>query len=163
MQTQPGSQTVATLIEFAIAAEKASQELYARLTQRYSYLPQVADFWQKMSLDENAHARSLEKIRDSLTPEQLLAPVDPVVFEQAKRNASLSVEDKLNPISTLEDAYQLAHDLEHSEINTVFEFITAEFVSLDVQREFVTAQLKKHVARLGEFPVAYRFLDKPSE
>ncbi len=162
MQNQPDSQTVATLIEFAIAAEKASQELYARLTQRHSYLPQVADFWQKMSLDENAHARSLEKIRDSLTTEQLQATVDPVVLEQAKRNASLSVEDKLNSISTLEDAYQLAHELEHSEINTVFEFITAEFISLDVQREFVAAQLKKHVARLGEFPEAYKFFDKPS-
>ena len=163
MQNQPGSQTVATLIELAIASEQASQELYVRLAQKYSYLPQIADFWQKMSLDEEAHARGLEKIRDSLTPEQLQAPVDPVVFEQAKRSASLSVEDKLNPISTLEDAYQLAHDLEHSEINTVFEFITAEFISLDVQREFVSAQLKKHAARLGEFPVAYRFFDKPSE
>ena len=162
MQNQPGSQTVATLIELAIAAEQASQELYVRLTQKYSYRPQVADFWQKMSLDENAHARSLEKIRDSLTTEQLQAPVDPVVLEQAKRNASLSVEDKLNSISTLEDAYQLAHELEHSEINTVFEFITAEFISLDVQREFVAAQLKKHVARLGEFPEAYKFFDRPS-
>jgi rubrerythrin len=162
MQNQPGSQTVATLIELAIAAEQASQELYVRLTQKYSYLPQIADFWQKMGLDENAHARSLEKIRDSLTTEQLQAPVDPVVLEQAKRNASLSVEDKLNSISTLEDAYQLAHELEHSEINTVFEFITAEFISLDVQREFVAAQLKKHVARLGEFPEVYRFFDKPS-
>jgi rubrerythrin len=162
MSAQSGNETTATLIELAIKTEKALQDLYASLVQRYSHWPPVADFWRKMGQDEDAHARGLEKIRDSLTPEQLQAPVDSVVLEQAKRNASLSVEDKLNSISILEDAYQLAHDLEHSEINTVFEFITAEFISLDVQREFVAAQLKKHVARLGDFPNVYRLMDKPS-
>jgi hypothetical protein len=64
----------------------------------------------------------------------------------------------------LEEAYQLTHDLEYSEVNTVFEFIMEEFIAPDVQREFVAEQLKKHIARLDEFPQVYRVLgNTPSD
>jgi hypothetical protein len=158
MPSQPTGKTVATLLELAITSEKVAEDLYLGLTQKFSHLPKVSDFWQEMGKDEVAHARGLEKVRASLTPEQLLTPADLVVLEQAKRSANFSVKDALNSITSLEEAYQLAHELEHSEINTVFEFIVAEFVAQDVQRELVMSQLREHVARLNQFPEAFRIL-----
>jgi hypothetical protein len=39
-----------------------------------------------------------------------------------------------------------------------------EFIAPDVQREFVAEQLKKHIARLDEFPQVYRVLgNTPSD
>jgi rubrerythrin len=162
MQSQSTGKTVATLLELAITAEKVAEDLYLGLAQKFSHLPKVSDFWQEMRKDEVAHARGLEKVRASLTPEQLLTPVDSVVLEQARRSASFSARDALNSITTVEEAYQLTHDLENSEINTVFEFIVAEFVAQEVQKELVMSQLREHVARLNHFPEAFRILGSAS-
>jgi rubrerythrin len=151
--------TVAVLLELAIAGEKAAKDFYLGLADKFAHLPKVADFWQQMKKDEIAHARGIEQVRASLTPEQLLAPTDPVVLEQAKRSASFSTKEALKSITTVEEAFQLSHELENSEINVVFEFILAEYVAQDDQRKLATSLLREHIARLSRFPDAFRFLD----
>ena len=74
--------------------------------------------------------------------------MEPSVCWKAKSCAGFSAQDGLNAAQTLEQAYELAHELEHSEVNTVFEFILSEYMEQDAQRDFVTAQLKQHAARL---------------
>jgi hypothetical protein len=154
--------TVAVLLELAIAAEKVAEDFYLGLADKFAHLPRVADFWQEMKKDEIAHARGIEQVRASLTPEQLIAPTDPVVLEQAKRSVSFSANEALKSITTVEEAFQLSHDLENSEINLVFEFILSEYVAQDAQRELATTLLREHIARLSRFPDAFRFLDAAS-
>jgi rubrerythrin len=158
MVDQSGDKTVAALLGMAITAENATEKLYLGLAQKFSHLPQVADFWQAMMQDEIAHARGLEKIRNTLTPEQLRGPVDPLILQQAQRIARLPVEQNLKSIATLEDAYQLTHDLENSELNTVFEFIVSEFMAEESVKELVMSQLREHIARLSKFPDAFRVM-----
>jgi hypothetical protein len=54
-------------------------------------------------------------------------------------------------VETLADAYQLAHDLEHSEINTVFAFLMRSYVSREDKRRFLDAVFAEHQDRLIEF------------
>jgi rubrerythrin len=162
MPIQPMSNTVAALLELAITSEKGAEDLYRGLADKFSRFPVVADFWQGMQRDEVAHAKGIEKVRASLTPEQLLMSADSLVLEQAKRSASFSAKEALKSITTVEEAFELSHDLENSEINLVFEFILSEYVSQDAQREFATSLLREHIARLSKFPDAFRFLDTAS-
>ncbi len=158
MVNQSADETVAALLELAITAENAAQKLYFGLTQKFSHLPPVSDFWQLMMQDEIAHAKGIEKTRSSLTPEQLLAPVDLLVLQQARKIARLPVERHLKSITTLEDAYQLTHDLENSELNIVFEFIVSEFMTEEAAKRLVITLLREHIGRLDKFPDAFRVL-----
>ncbi len=151
MADQAGGDTVAALFDISIAAEQAAQKFYLGLTERYAHLPEVADFWRGMARDEATHARKLRQIRDSLTPEQLGAPVDSLVLWQAREGARFSAEEALESARTLEEAYRVASDLEHSEVNAVFETILQEYVGREAQRDFVVGQLQDHVNKLDEF------------
>jgi rubrerythrin len=150
----PDDQTIETLFELAITAEKAAQDFYLGLAEKFSHLSTVSDFWRDMGKDEVSHVKALREIRVSLTPDQLSAPVDPAIWWKAKEVSRFSVQNRLNSVKTLEDAYQSAHYLEYSEINTVFEFLLTEFTSSNKSREFIVSQLRDHVEKLAEFSEA---------
>ncbi len=140
--------TTDTLFELAIAAEKEAKVFYAGLIKKFQHVPKAVKVWREMMQDEVTHSQELQKIKATLTEEQLRAPVDQSIMWKAESVREFSAENSLNQIETLGEAFQTAHDIEHSEVNTVFEFILTEFVDPDVQREFVVSQLQEHVARL---------------
>jgi rubrerythrin len=144
--------TMETLLELAISAEQKNRELYQGLSRMFPHLPEVAYFWRGMSMDEVQHCQELENIRKSLTVEQLHARANENTLAQARRANSFSVAESLNSIGTLDDAYQIAHDLERSEVNIVFSFITSEFVPGDKQKEFILWQLENHTQKMVKFP-----------
>jgi len=145
------NETIAGLFELAITAEEVAQEFYLRLTDWFSHLPGVADFWYEMARDEAIHADHLKTIRATLTPEQLQAPVDPAIWWKAGMIRGLSTEDSLRSVETLDDAYQTAHELENSEVNTVFELLTTEYVDSSSKKKFIISQLNEHTAKLMHF------------
>ncbi len=147
----PNVETIATLFELAIVAEKAAGDFYLGLVEKFSHLPEVSTFWKGMLADEMQHSWELENIRNYLTPEQISAPADPHLLEKAKKVLGFSVKDSLDSITTLNDAYQLAHDLEHSEINTVFAFIMNKFISRKKQKEFILGELENHTQKIMKF------------
>ncbi len=149
--SHPGeSDTIATLFELLIQAEKAGQAFYLRLTEMFAHEPRAAEIWWKLAADEAAHIHLLEQAREALTPEQLSAPADPDFLRAARAAAAFSTEEALAQVQTLEDAYQMAHAGEYSEFNAVFEFVISELFPASVQRPFVQSQLREHVARLQE-------------
>ena len=125
----PNKATVSELFELAIAAEKAAEELYRRLEKKFAHHQEVADFWRKYAAEEVGHAHWLERLRDALNPDQLSAPADPFVLKDAHKVLQFSVENRLNDIKNLEDAYQLVNELENSETNAIFEFLITNFSS----------------------------------
>jgi len=149
------NETMATLFTLAINAEKAAQSFYRGLTKKFSYLPEISNFWKKMEEDEKYHARELENIFNSLPPDKLLVPADQPVLWKAKEVSKFSVEDNLDSIKTLEDAYQIANEFENSEINTVFAFLTRKFISSAERKRFVLSELKYHLAKLMGFPQSF--------
>jgi rubrerythrin len=149
--------TVAKLLELAIGAEKAAEELYRRLEAKFAQHRDIADFWRGYAAEEAGHARWLEKLRATLSPAQLSAPADPGMLKEAYMIAQFSIENALKQVKNLEDAYQLVNELEHSETNVVFEFLITHYASDKEAQSFLRSQLKDHISRLvAEFPAGLR-------
>jgi hypothetical protein len=51
----------------------------------------------------------------------------------------------------LNDAYELAHELENSEVNSIFKFLTSELIPSDKQEEFIFSTIKQHQQKLLDF------------
>ncbi len=150
------TETTAELFKLAVAAEEAAEELYLGLKAKFAHQPDIADFWREYAKEEVGHACWLEAVRDKSSPEQLLAPADPSVLNDARKLLLFSPQHALEEISNLEDAYQLANELENSEINIVFEFIITHFSSDESSGSFLRDQLRDHIARLvTEFPARF--------
>ncbi|MBN1178097.1 MAG: hypothetical protein JXD18_02730 [Anaerolineae bacterium] len=148
---------VHALLDDAIAAEHAAQALYLAFAERFSDPPEVAEFWRSLANDEQLHAEMLKKVRDALPPERLAAPADPEAAHKARQLSNLISEDAIEKTQSLKAAYWLAHDLESSEVNTIFDFILTQFMDDETLKAFALAQLQDHVAKLME-PSALRDL-----
>jgi hypothetical protein len=60
-------------------------------------------------------------------------------------------KDLIGPIETLDDAYELAHGLEFSEVNTIFAFLAGEYVPSEHRKEFVRVEITRHLEKLTHF------------
>ena len=149
-------QSVRILFEYAIAAEHFARELYREFERRFAADPRVAAFWQRYAAEEMGHARWLEQLLKKLPPETCDAPTDFDRLEAARHVIKVPLAQALAGVETLEDAYQLAHELESSEINTIFEFLLSTFADDPQATRFARDQLSDHVARLSTgFPESY--------
>ncbi len=148
---------VAKLFEMAIDAERAAEALYHGLAAKFAHQPEVADFWNSYAAEEDKHARWLARIRDDLSQEVLGASADATILETARTALQVSVERALNRIRNLDEAYNLANELENAETNAVFDFLITHFSEDDKTRKFLRSQLRDHVGRLMiEFPTQFR-------
>jgi rubrerythrin len=149
-------QSVQILFEYAIAAENYARELYREFERMFSAEPRVAAFWQRYASEEAGHAAWLEQLLNQLPPDTSDAPAVPDKLEMARHVIKVPLAAALAEVKTLEDAYQLAHDLESSEINTIFEFLLSTFADDPQATQFAREQLREHVARLTTgFPEPY--------
>ena len=48
----------------------------------------------------------------------------------------------------MEDAYELAHELENSETNAIFEFLIIHFSTDETTQDFLRSHLKDHIGKL---------------
>jgi hypothetical protein len=142
----------AALFEIAIGAEQAGMGLYLGLVQRFLHVPEIAGFWQEMLKDEITHARELERVRHSLKPDLLQAPADPSLLQKARKSCDCAILDKLESVANLDDAYELANEFEHSEVNTVFAALMTDFTGQDDKARFASNELQLHLAKLVDFP-----------
>jgi rubrerythrin len=162
MSEQKRDNTVGELFDLLIGIERAAQTFYLRLTEMFAHEPRAAEVWWMMAADEGSHVQLLQRARDTLTPEQLAAPADPHLMEAARTAASLMAKKDWAGIETLEDAYQMAHEGEHSEINSVFEAVISEYFPVSVQQQFVQSQLREHLERLASLePLDWRLSVRP--
>ena len=149
-------QSVRHLFEYAIAAEHYAREMYREFARLFAADARVAAFWQRYTAEEMGHARWLEQLLKKLPPEICDAPADSDRLEMARHIIKVPLPHALAKVETLEDAYQLAHELEGSEINTIFEFLLFTFADDPQATQFARDQLSDHVARLSRgFPEPY--------
>jgi hypothetical protein len=149
---QSGSEeTIEHLFEYSIEIEYKAAHIYETLSKLFSHVPGLTVFWQGLVEDEIRHATILQEIRKMLTPEKLLSRSDKKIWDDVagiQRNLS---KDLIAAINTLHDAYELAHDLEFSEVNAVFKFLAAEFVPFDERKQFVFSDIDQHQKKLLDF------------
>ncbi len=148
MATQPRIPNMGTLLDTLIELEQASQDFHLRLQRMFAHQPEAKAVWWQMAADEALHIWLLEQAKASLSPEQRAAPVDPQVWEQVQALMAISPGAVLERIQTLEDAYQVIHELENYEFGAVLDFLLSEFFPAEFQQAFIRSQLREHLARL---------------
>ncbi|MBN1659749.1 MAG: hypothetical protein JXA93_15195 [Anaerolineae bacterium] len=144
----PDNPTINDLFEVAIAAERAAEALYDTLHDRFAAHEAVAHFWRSYAREEAGHARRLERIRDQMPAGNLSLEADAEMLEMARRNLSLAQRVSTAEILTMDDAYQLAHELEHSEVNTILELLVADYAGDAQAVMLVRTQLRDHIEKL---------------
>jgi rubrerythrin len=148
--------TIGHLIELAIQSEKLAEKFYRRLAGKFSHYPEIEKFWNDYASEENGHTRWLEILRQRAGAERLNSLADVDILAQAVRSILTPIDTLLAKIKTLQDAYEIANELEHSETNTVFEFLISYFAEDEQSQTFLRAQLNDHVGRLMiDFPNRY--------
>jgi rubrerythrin len=152
-------ETVGKLFEYAIKLEEDSEYLYRQLGNMFSQYPDIALFWKRYADEEKGHAVYLERLRAGLDIDKLSRPADNSIFRKILQQFERSIRSKLEKVETLEDAFQLATELENSETNIIFEFMIVNFSTDELAKshKFLRTQLSTHVARLEkDFPSPYK-------
>ena len=60
-------------------------------------------------------------------------------------------KDLLAEVNTLEDAYKLAYDLEFSEVNTIFQFLTIECIPSERLKQLIHSMIDGHLKKISDF------------
>jgi hypothetical protein len=153
----PEEVTVNQLFDMAIGAERAAEGVYRRLEAMFASHPDVVRFWNDYADAEDSHAKWLEHIRAAVDAEQLAAPADPRTVSAAQALLRFPVEQALQGINSLDDAYQLASEMESGETNVVFDFLIGHFASDAQAQAFMRSQLKDHISKISSgFPARFR-------
>ncbi len=149
--------TIADLLDLAITSEKQCEHFYRELGRRFSNHAALAEFWNQYADEEAGHAGWLEKLRGRLDSERLGQAVNPEILAKAQKSVERTPDMLVADLATLEDAYQLASEIEHEETNAVFGFLITHFTEDPQTRDFLRAQLRDHVGKLSmQFPEQYR-------
>jgi rubrerythrin len=153
------TETVGKLFEQAIQLERAAESLYGQLEKMFAPYPEVALFWKHYADEEEGHADYLERIREKVDLKRLSRQADGAMLQKVQHCLEYASQKRLADVKTLEDAYQLAVELENSETNAVFEFMIVNFSTEELSKvhQFLRTQLRIHAARLeNDFPSQYR-------
>jgi fructose-1-phosphate kinase PfkB-like protein len=140
--------TIAHLVERAISWEVTAHDLYIALSGSFPSYPIVEGIWKQMAIDESKHAAILRDASAALSPSCLERRLD------GKETALIvSVEAELAraavlELHTLDEAYELAHQLESSEINTVFQLLVSCRTDELAADALLNAQFDAHLERL---------------
>jgi rubrerythrin len=150
-------QTLSELFSVSLQLERAAQILYTKWAKAFAAYPEVAAFWLQYAQEEARHARLLEEVRSALTPEQLMSGTGVNSFR-----ASFELLQNLKRIEArirnLDDAYQFAEKMEHSEVNALFEYLVSR--SPLVEMSEVSEGISNHIDRLAnDFPAEFQNSD----
>jgi rubrerythrin len=134
------------LLELSLGFELNARELYKKWSEIFAGSPDVAAFWREYAADENVHAHLLEELGARLSPDQLATPIESELFGDTKKLlAFLQTEQN---IENLDQAYQFANMIEHSEINPLFEVILSTFETDARAITSLRTQLNEHIGKL---------------
>lgn len=145
------TRTVADVFDLAIEIEMKAEKLYESLAGMFSHEPEVAAFWNDLKDDEADHAEILRKAFAELPSGKVSSVADLgmwVKLVDLKRRI-----DRCSPddFKTLEDAYEIAHELEYSEVNGIFDLLASGLTSPEVKVELIDSNIARHQNKLLEF------------
>lgn len=132
-----------------IRFEERSAALYLELSVRFFDNPELSWFWVEMAMEEKQHAGMLQHCREA----GVFAPELPGKDQIQKLNSLFrQLEARLaQPKLTPEDAFEMAIELESSEINDIYSRLTAPIQGPShVMRKKMELSVAGHFDRLHE-------------
>jgi hypothetical protein len=132
-----------------ISLEDRSAALYLELSVRFFKNPELSWFWVEMAMEEKQHAGMLQHCREA----GVFATELPDEEQIQRLNALFQrLEDRLAaPQLALDDAFEMAVELETSEINDVYSRLTAPIQGpAHVMRKKMQLSVAGHFERLSK-------------
>jgi len=145
------NETIEKLFAFSIEIELRAAAIYLDFASMSPVVPGLANYWLDMHADELGHARTLESIRSALPAEVLQESAPAEMLQKVRSIQKLMSKDLMGDVHTLDDAYELAHELEFSEVNVLFNFLTTDVVTLSQQADITITNIVKHQKKLLDF------------
>ncbi|MEN6335920.1 MAG: ferritin family protein [Phycisphaerales bacterium] len=154
--TEVKQATVEDLLDLGIQLEAGLQRLYQEFAGMFGHCPEVAAFWRVLAVDEASHKNRLIQARSVLCGERLARAADAKTVREAQRLLDVEMRERPGEVRNLDDAYELANDLESSETNTIFRFFLSELHPDVSVASILMRDLDVHVERLMTgFPAEY--------
>jgi rubrerythrin len=147
--------SIQALLELAINWETQARDLYANFANLFNHEPKISAFWIQLSKDESGHIDVLKDILNKTPTEKLLMKVNNEQWNSVTRVEGLIKEASTCKIQTLADAYELAHQLEMSELNTLFKILVDDYLPDEEEHKFILSDVKEHIDRLVKFGKEY--------
>ena len=143
--------TVAGLFDLAIAAEKAAAYFYQGHSEAFRGEPAVAACWKGLMSDELLHKEQLSRVFAALPQTVRSADAEPGQYERAAENLRrfgpmLNVRN----VQNLEEAYDIAYELEYSEVNLIFHALLGDYTPQPSDPDFALRLIRDHAGRLEE-------------
>jgi len=139
--------TLSEVIKVGIQSEKKLQMIYMNFSNLFMNLAEIRDFWRELSNDEKMHAKCLEQLK--FNREDLFKMVDGVIQEKVASLENISVDKLLLKVKNLDDAFEIMHKLEHSEIDFMFEFLMGKSIDSQDRMEIINCKIRKHYAKFA--------------
>ena len=138
-----------TVYDGFIRLEERSAALYLELSVHFFNNPELSWFWVEMAMEEKQHAGMLQHCREA----GVFASDLPGRDQIQKLNALFrKLESRLSsPSLSLDDAFEMAIELESSEINDVYSRLTAPIHGpAHVMRKKIELSVAGHFDKLKE-------------
>jgi len=148
--------TIGDLLALGIQLEAGVERVYEEFAGMFEHCPEVAAFWRVLAGDEASHKNRLIEIGREMSKKRLSQPGDSRMLQEARKLLEVDLRERSAEVRNLDDAYELANDLESSETNTIFRFFLTE-LHRDVKvLSTLMRDLDEHVERLMTgFPAQY--------
>jgi len=140
------------IFQSAIEIEKTAGKIYEKIAELFSDFPKIVDFWKGMSKDESDHAKWLLEIKESISEEELSSSPEYELILKVHSIKKLLDECSKKKVDNLDDAYELANDVESSGVNNLFRLFTHKFVSSEDKKKFTLSKVTQHQLRIMDFP-----------
>lgn len=151
MECKLNDKTLSDLFECAIVNEMKAADIFANFRDAYSFDDGLAKFWDEMHNDEIMHADVLRKIHNDLSDTVLGEKPDRKVCEYAERAYQLILRISEEIPANLDEAYELAHELEFCELNEVYLILLNNKVGDDRAKEFIISEIQNHQKKMTDF------------
>lgn len=151
MVEQNRDHTIKELFDAACETELRFAAIYKKFAAIFSDDPSLAEFWTTLAADEIGHEKTLRTIANSLNTKQLASLADNDLYYKIHEVRHLLDENEAARIINLDDAYELSHLLEFSELNWVFKILTTGFFPSQEKEQFILLHITEHQNKIESF------------
>jgi hypothetical protein len=144
-------QTLEELFKMSMQIELKAAEIYTSLEGLFEEYPDISAFWNGLHEDELNHFSILQSVHGNIPAEALSDQVNTTLWKITKGTLDILSGINLNRVRTLDDAYNLAHDMEFSKVNAIFKFLTLDVVPCKQGDAFIDLIINEHLAKLTDF------------
>lgn len=132
----------------AIMCESTIRDVYEQLADLFSHVPELETVWRQMAEDEERHIDLLAEVRRHLSPEAQRSEAPRSLWDRIEEAEAYLEQARLDGVRTLDDAYELAHEMENYELVSLFQVLAVGDVPTELRDRFLSLQIDEHIGRL---------------